>query len=75
MKTSLFFLSAIAGASAFAPANQVAKSTQLAAAELDSLRGVGPETGGKAVRTHMPYNYEDEDYSKPTPFAYCVPSF
>ncbi|KAL3930991.1 MAG: hypothetical protein SGBAC_011515 [Bacillariaceae sp.] len=47
MKTSLFFLSAIAGASAFAPANPVSKSTQLAAAELESLRGVGPETGGK----------------------------
>eukprot|EP00526_Cylindrotheca_closterium_P025633 CAMPEP_0113617482 /NCGR_PEP_ID=MMETSP0017_2-20120614/8805_1 /TAXON_ID=2856 /ORGANISM="Cylindrotheca closterium" /LENGTH=74 /DNA_ID=CAMNT_0000526883 /DNA_START=26 /DNA_END=246 /DNA_ORIENTATION=+ /assembly_acc=CAM_ASM_000147 len=47
MKTSLFFLSAITGASAFAPANQASKSTQLAAAELDSLRGVGPETGGK----------------------------
>ena len=49
MKTSLFFLSAIAGANAFAPASQVSKSTQLGAAELDSLRGVGPETGGKVV--------------------------
>ena len=50
MKTSLFFLSAIAGANAFAPSAQVSKSTQLGAAELDSLRGVGPETGGKVVR-------------------------
>jgi hypothetical protein len=48
MKTVLF-LSAIACASAFAPASQSARSTQLAAADLDSLRGVGPETGGKVV--------------------------
>jgi len=41
-------LSAIAGASAFAPASQSATSqTQLNAADLDTLRGVGPETGNK----------------------------
>uniref|UniRef100_A0A7S4A9S4 Plastid light harvesting protein n=2 Tax=Pseudo-nitzschia australis TaxID=44445 RepID=A0A7S4A9S4_9STRA len=41
-------LSAIAGASAFAPASQQATSkTQLNAADLETLRGVGPETGGK----------------------------
>jgi len=41
-------LSAIAGASAFAPAGQQAASkTQLNAADLETLRGVGPETGGK----------------------------
>ena len=43
-------LSAIAGASAFAPASQQATSkTQLNAADLETLRGVGPETGGKIV--------------------------
>ena len=43
-------LSAIAGASAFAPASQSATSqTQLNAADLDTLRGVGPETGNKVV--------------------------
>eukprot|EP00536_Pseudo-nitzschia_multiseries_P011760 jgi/Psemu1/244079/estExt_Genewise1.C_4150044 len=41
-------LSAIAGASAFAPVSQQAASkTQLNAADLETLRGVGPETGGK----------------------------
>jgi hypothetical protein len=41
-------LSAIAGASAFAPVSQSATSqTQLNAADLDTLRGVGPETGNK----------------------------
>mmetsp|Transcript_18057 Transcript_18057/g.37037 ORF Transcript_18057/g.37037 Transcript_18057/m.37037 type:complete len:194 (-) Transcript_18057:407-988(-) len=41
-------LSAIAGTSAFAPASQSATSqTQLNAADLETLRGVGPETGGK----------------------------
>eukprot|EP00533_Pseudo-nitzschia_delicatissima_P015830 CAMPEP_0197262478 /NCGR_PEP_ID=MMETSP1432-20130617/517_1 /TAXON_ID=44447 /ORGANISM="Pseudo-nitzschia delicatissima, Strain UNC1205" /LENGTH=193 /DNA_ID=CAMNT_0042726779 /DNA_START=45 /DNA_END=626 /DNA_ORIENTATION=+ len=41
-------LSAIAGASAFAPASQSTTSqTQLNAADLDTLRGVGPETGNK----------------------------
>jgi hypothetical protein len=59
MKTTLI-LTVIAGASAFAPASQSARSTQLAAADIGSLRGVGPETGGKVVsstarnRTH-PY--------------------
>jgi hypothetical protein len=48
MKTALI-LSVIAGASAFAPASQSARSTQLAAADINSLRGVGPETGGKVV--------------------------
>ena len=43
-------LSAIAGASAFAPASQSTTSqTQLNAADLDTLRGVGPETGNKVV--------------------------
>ena len=43
-------LSAIAGASAFAPASQSATSqTRLNAADLDTLRGVGPETGNKVV--------------------------
>ena len=43
-------LSAIAGTSAFAPASQSATSqTRLNAADLDTLRGVGPETGNKVV--------------------------
>jgi hypothetical protein len=46
MKTAIL-LSAIAGASAFAPAGKSATSTQLNAADLETLRGVGPETGGK----------------------------
>jgi len=46
MKTAIL-LSAIAGASAFAPASKSATSTQLNAADLETLRGVGPETGGK----------------------------
>ena len=49
MKTTLF-LTAIAGASAFAPASQSSRvGLSLNAAELDGLRGVGPETGGKIV--------------------------
>lgn len=50
MKVALFF-SAIAGASAFAPASQPARvaSELSAAAELDGMRGTGPETGGKVV--------------------------
>ncbi|VEU36136.1 unnamed protein product [Pseudo-nitzschia multistriata] len=41
-------LSAIAGASAFAPAShQATSTTKLNAADLETLRGVGPETGGK----------------------------
>ncbi|KAG7369254.1 chlorophyll A-B binding protein [Nitzschia inconspicua] len=42
-------LSAIAGASAFAPASQSARvsSSALNAADLSSMRGVGPETGGR----------------------------
>lgn len=51
MKTTLF-LTAIAGASAFAPASQSSRvAVELNAAELDGLRGVGPETGGKVVST------------------------
>mmetsp|Transcript_24690 Transcript_24690/g.69307 ORF Transcript_24690/g.69307 Transcript_24690/m.69307 type:complete len:197 (+) Transcript_24690:139-729(+) len=46
MKLALL-LSAIAGASAFAPASQSKPATALNAAELDGLRGPGPETGGK----------------------------
>lgn len=41
-------LSAIAGASAFAPASQsVTSKTALNAADLQTLRGVGPETGNE----------------------------
>lgn len=41
-------LSVIAGASAFVPASQSTTSrVQLNAADLETLRGVGPETGGK----------------------------
>ena len=43
-------LSVIAGASAFVPASQSTTSrVQLNAADLETLRGVGPETGGKVV--------------------------
>ena len=43
-------LSAIAGAGAFVPASQSTTSrVQLNAADLETLRGVGPETGGKVV--------------------------
>ena len=43
-------LSAIAGASAFAPASQsVTSQTQLNAVDIETLRGVGPETGGVVV--------------------------
>ena len=48
MKAALI-LSAIAGANAFAPAAQQARSTQLNVADISELRGVGPETGGKVV--------------------------
>lgn len=50
MKIALF-LSAIAGASAFAPASQISRATsQLnSAAELEGIRGRGPETAGKIV--------------------------
>jgi hypothetical protein len=49
MKVALI-LSAIAGASAFAPASQSARTSALAvSAELDGIRGIGPETGGKIV--------------------------
>jgi len=41
-------LSLLAGASAFAPASQsVTSQTRLNAADLETLRGVGPETGGE----------------------------
>jgi len=41
-------LSALAGTSAFAPASQsVTSQTQLNAADLQTLRGVGPETGNE----------------------------
>lgn len=52
MKVALF-LSAIAGASAFAPSAPSNVATSLAAsADLESLRGGnGPETGGKIVRS------------------------
>jgi hypothetical protein len=47
-------LSAIAGASAFAPASQsVRVSSELNAADLSSMRGVGPETGGKVVSINI----------------------
>ncbi|KAL3920208.1 MAG: hypothetical protein SGILL_003378, partial [Bacillariaceae sp.] len=46
MKIALL-LSAIAGASAFAPSQNGRVATNLNAADLSSLRGVGPETGGK----------------------------
>lgn len=43
-------LTAIAGASAFAPSSQPARATsQLNAADLSEIRGVGPETAGKIV--------------------------
>lgn len=49
MKIALF-LTAIAGASAFAPVNQPSRaSSQLNAGELEGIRGVGPETAGKIV--------------------------
>lgn len=48
MKIALL-LSAIAGASAFAPSQNGRVATNLNAADLSSLRGVGPETGGKVV--------------------------
>jgi Na+-transporting methylmalonyl-CoA/oxaloacetate decarboxylase beta subunit len=46
-------LSAIAGVSAFAPASQSAArvGSELNAADLSSMRGVGPETAGKVVST------------------------
>jgi hypothetical protein len=47
MKIALI-LSAIAGASAFAPVSQTARTSALAvSAELQGIRGIGPETGGK----------------------------
>lgn len=50
MKTAVAFLALAAGTNAFAPASTSARtSTDLKAAELDSLIGVGPETGGKIV--------------------------
>ena len=49
MKIALF-LTAVAGASAFAPVQQPARlDSQLKAAELEGMRGVGPETAGKIV--------------------------
>ena len=50
MKTTLL-LTAIAGASAFAPASQSARpASQLSAAtDLEGLRGIGPETGNQIV--------------------------
>ncbi len=50
MKSVLFF-SAIAGASAFAPVSQSTRAVSelVAAASLEGLRGVGPETGNKIV--------------------------
>ena len=50
MKLTLLLTASIAGVSAFAPTSQVTTSrTQLNAADLETLRGVGPETGGKVV--------------------------
>ena len=50
MKLTLLLTASIAGVSAFAPTGQVTTSrTQLNAADLETLRGVGPETGGKVV--------------------------
>jgi hypothetical protein len=46
----ILILSAIAGASAFAPASQSARTSSLAvSADLQGLRGVGPETGNAIV--------------------------
>jgi hypothetical protein len=48
MKIALF-LTAIAGASAFAPVNQPTRASSQLNAGLDGIRGVGPETAGKIV--------------------------
>jgi hypothetical protein len=49
MKAALI-LSAIAGASAFAPASQSARTSALAvSADLQGVRGVGPETANAIV--------------------------
>ena len=60
MKVALF-LSAIAGASAFAPASQPARAaSQLSAsADLEGLRGIGPETGGQIVSSIQSNNNDD----------------
>ena len=52
-------LSALAGASAFAPASHsVTSQTQLNAADLETLRGVGPETGNEVVsRVFLPFRH------------------
>ena len=42
-------LTAIAGASAFAPASQPARVESQLSADLSGIRGVGPETAGKVV--------------------------
>lgn len=50
MKVALI-LSALAGANAFAPASQSRAATTLAAsAELEGMRGLGPENGYTVVR-------------------------
>lgn len=50
MKVALL-ISALAGANAFAPASQSRAATSLAAsAELDNMRGLGPENGYTVVR-------------------------
>ena len=47
-------LSTIAGASAFAPASHSATSqTKLNAVNLETLRGVGPETGNEVVSSEF----------------------
>ena len=64
MKVALF-LSAIAGASAFAPASQPARAaSQLSAsADLEGLRGIGPETGGQIVSSNTADNNINNDDS------------
>jgi hypothetical protein len=54
MKLTLLLTASIAGVSAFAPTGQVTTSrTQLNAADLETLRGVGPETGGNVVSVFL----------------------
>ena len=56
MKLTLLLTASITGVSAFAPTSQVTTSrTQLNAADLETLRGVGPETGGKVVSVFFYY--------------------
>ena len=57
MKLTLLLTASIAGVSAFAPTSQVTSSrTQLNAADLETLRGVGPETGGNVVSSFLVYS-------------------